>query len=60
MTLEEMISNVENSIKELKNFLVQESLLVENPDDENGELVENQDPDAVAAYNARKFLDIRF
>lgn len=60
MTLEEMISNVENSIKELKNYLVQESLLVENPDDENGALVENQDPDAVAAYNARKFLDIRF
>lgn len=60
MTLEEMISNVENSIKELKNYLVQENLLVENPDDENGELVENQDPDAVAAYNARKFLDIRF
>lgn len=60
MTLEEMITNVETSIQQLKDFLVQENLLVENPDDENGALVQNQDPDAVAAYNARKFLDIRF
>lgn len=59
MTLEEMISNVETSIQQLKDFLVQENLLVENPDDESS-LVQNQDPDAVAAYNARKFLDIRF
>jgi len=60
MTLEEMISNVENSIKGLKNYLVQENLLVENPDGENGELVENQDPEAIEAFNARKFLDVRF
>lgn len=60
MTLDEMITNVETSIQQLKDFLVQENLLVENPDDENGALVQNQDPDAVAAYNARKFLDIRF
>lgn len=60
MTLEEMISNVETSIQQLKDFLVQENLLVEDPNSENGKLIENQDPDAVAAYNARKFLDIRF
>lgn len=60
MTLEEMISNVETSIQQLKDFLVQENLLVEDPNSEKGDLVQNQDPDAVAAYNARKFLDIRF
>lgn len=60
MTLEEMISNVETSIQQLKDFLFQENLLVEDPNSEKGDLVQNQDPDAVAAYNARKFLDIRF
>jgi hypothetical protein len=59
MSLEEAISNVENSIKELKDFLIQENLLVANPNDKS-KLVKNQDPDAVAAYNARKFLDVRF
>lgn len=59
MTLEEAIANVENSIKELKDFLVSEQLLVASPDDESN-LVQNQDPDAVAAYNARKFIGIRF
>ncbi|WP_292391311.1 hypothetical protein [Methanosarcina sp. UBA5] len=59
MTLEEAIANVENSIKELKDFLVQEGILVANPDDENGALVQNQNPEAIAAFNARRFLDIR-
>jgi hypothetical protein len=59
MSLEEMISNVEKSISELKAFLVQESLLVANPDDESA-LIANQDPEAIEAFNARKFLDIRF
>lgn len=59
MSLEEMISNVENSIKELKDFLVQEKLLVQNPDEE-GELMTNQSPEAIEEYNARKFLDVRF
>lgn len=59
MSLEEMISNVETSIKELKDFLVQEKLLVQNPDEE-GELMTNQSPEAIEEYNARKFLDVRF
>lgn len=59
MTLEEAISNVETSIQQLKDFLVQENLLVANPDDESA-LIANQDPEAIAAFNARKFLDVRF
>ncbi len=59
MSLEEIISNVENSIKELKDFLVQEKLLVQNPDDES-QLMTNQSPEAIEEYNARRFLDVRF
>lgn len=59
MTLEEMISNVENSIKELKDFLISEELLVKNPEAE-GKLMTNQSPEAVEAYNTRRFMDVRF
>lgn len=60
MTLEEMINNVETSIKALKAFLVQEELLVTDPNSESGALVQNQSPEAIEEYNARKFLDVRF
>ena len=59
MTLEEMITNAEKSISDLKAFLVQEKLLVVNPDDSSQQFVTNQDPEAIADFQARKFMDIR-
>lgn len=59
MTLEEMMTNVETSISKLKAFLIQEKLLTENPD-EPGSLITNQDPEAIEAFNTRRFMDVRF
>jgi len=59
MTLEEMITNAEKSISDLKAFLVQEKRLVVNPDDSSQQFVTNQDPEAIADFQARKFMDIR-
>ena len=57
-SIDEAIKNLESALSDLKAILVQEEILVQS--EESEELVNNQDPEAVAAYNARKFLDIRF
>lgn len=57
-SIDEAIKNLESALSELKAVLVQEEILVQSED--SGELVANQDPEAVAAYNARKWLDVRF
>lgn len=57
-SIDEAIKNIESAIADLKATLAQEEILVQ--DEESGELVKNQDPDSVAAYNSRKWLDVRF
>jgi len=57
-SIDEAIKNLESALSELKAVLVQEEILVQSED--SAELVNNQDPEAVKAYNARKWVDIRF
>jgi|GEM_PF-2028148 len=57
-SIDEAIKNLESALSDLKAILVQEEILVQS--EESEELVNNQDPEAIAAYNARKFMDIRF
>ncbi len=57
-SIDEAIRNLESALSELKAVLVQEEILVQS--EESNELVNNQDPEAIAAYNARKWADIRF
>lgn len=57
-SIDEAIKNLETSLADLKAVLVQEEILTQSEDSD--ELVTNQDPEAIAAYNARKWLDVRF
>lgn len=57
-SIDEAIRNLESALSELKAVLVQEEILVQSED--SGDLIANQDPEAIAAYNARKWLDVRF
>ena len=57
-SIDEAISNLEKALDDLKAILVQEEILVQS--EETAELVNNQDPEAVAAYNARKWANVRF
>jgi len=57
-SIDEAIKNLESALSNLKAVLVQEEILTQSED--SGDLVTNQDPEAIAAYNARKFMDIRF
>lgn len=57
-SIDEAIKNLESALSDLKAVLVQEEILVQSED--SGDLIANQDPEAIAAYNARKWLDVRF
>lgn len=57
-SIDESIKNLEKSLSDLKAVLIQEEILTQSED--SGELVSNQDPEAVAAYKARQMFDIRF
>lgn len=57
-SIDEAIKNLESALSELKAVLVQEEILVQSED--SGDLIANQDPEAIAAYNARKWADVRF
>jgi hypothetical protein len=56
-SIDEAIKNVEKSIADLKAVLIQENILVQS--EECDELVTNQDPEAIAEYNARKWFGVR-
>lgn len=58
VSIEDTLKNIEKSLADLKAVLVQEEILTQSED--SGELVSNQDPEAVAAYKARQMFDIRF
>lgn len=58
--IEDALENAENALKELRQALIAENLLVQDPESEEESLVTNQDPRAREEYEARKLLDIRF
>lgn len=57
-SIDEAVQNVQKALDDLKTILVQEEILVQS--EETEELVNNQDPEAVAAYKARRWVDVRF
>lgn len=56
-SIDEAITNLESALSQLKEVLKQENILVQSV--ESDELVTNQDPEAIAAYNARKWFGVR-